>query len=132
MITWKNCFRVGVSALILFLCIHFSESVLGFIGLLFGALAPVVIGGVIAYLINILMSFYERHYFPKLSHKKIVAKSRRAVCMPAAILTLLAMISLIFGLVIPELVECVKTFIKVIPSFIDGLLKNDFINRVIP
>ncbi len=132
MITWKNCFRVGISALILFLCIHFSENVLGFIGLLLGALAPVVIGGVIAYLINILMSFYERHYFPRLSHKKFVAKSRRAVCMPAAILTLLAIIALIFGLVIPELIECIRVFIKVIPPFIDRLLKNDFVNRVIP
>lgn len=132
MITWKNCFKVGISALLLYLCIRFSENVFAFIGLIFAALAPVVIGGVIAYLVNLLMSFYERHYFPKLSHKKAVIKSRRAVCMPAAILTLLAIISLIFGLVIPELVECVKTFIKVIPSFIDALLKNDFINRVIP
>ena len=132
MITWKNCFKVGISVLLIYLCIRFSENVFAFIGLIFAALAPVIIGGVIAYLVNLLMSFYERHYFPKLSHKKAVIKSRRAVCMPAAILTLLAIISLIFGLVIPELVECVKTFIKVIPSFIDGLLKNDFINRVIP
>ncbi|MBQ3100522.1 MAG: AI-2E family transporter [Clostridia bacterium] len=132
MITWKNCFKVGISALLFYLCIRFSENVFGFIGLIIGALAPVIIGGVIAYLVNLLMSFYERHYFPKLSHKKIVAKSRRAVCMPAAILTLLAIISLIFGLVIPELVECTKTFIKVIPGFIDKLLKNDFINRVFP
>ena len=132
MITWKNCFKVGISALLLYLCIRFSENVFGFIALIVGALAPVIIGGVIAYLVNILMSFYERHYFPKLSHKKAVIKSRRAVCMPAAILTLLAIISLIFGLVIPELIECIKTFIKVIPKFVDGLLKNDFINRVIP
>ena len=132
MITWKNCFKVGISALLLYLCIRFSENVFAFIGLIFAALAPVIIGGVIAYLVNLLMSFYERHYFPKLSHKKVVIKSRRAVCMPAAILTLLAIISLIFGLVIPELIECIKTFIKVIPAFIDDLLKNDFIHRVIP
>ena len=132
MITWKNCFRVGVSAFILFLCITFSKSVLGFIGLVIGALSPVFIGAVIAYLINILMSFYERHYFPKRSHKKLVAKSRRAVCMPAAILTLLAIISLVFGLVIPELIECIRVFIEVIPPFIDGLLKNEFVNTVIP
>lgn len=132
MITWKNCFKVGISVLLLYLCIRFSEKVFGFIGLIIGALAPVIIGGVIAYLVNLLMSFYERHYFPKLSHKKAVIKTRRAVCMPAAILTLLAIISLIFGLVIPELIECIKTFIKVIPAFIDDLLKNDFIHRVIP
>lgn len=132
MITWKNCFKIGVSALVLYLCIRFSGVVLGFVGLILAALAPVVIGGVIAYLINILMSFYERHYFPRLSHKKFVAKSRRAVCMPAAILTLLAIIALIFGLVIPELIECIRVFIKVIPPFIEGLLKNDVVNRVIP
>lgn len=132
MVTWKNCFRIGVSALILFLCIRFSGGVLGFIGVLFGALAPVIIGGVIAYLVNILMSFYERHYFPKSSHKKFIAKSRRAVCMPAAILTLIAIISLIFGLVIPELINCIRIFIKVIPSFIDKLLQNEVVNGVIP
>ena len=62
-IEWKTCFKVGLSIFILYLCIHYWPSVSNVISTVFSAATPLLIGAVAAYLINILMSFYERHYF---------------------------------------------------------------------
>lgn len=120
-ISWKTCLRVGVSAFALYLCIHFFPAIARFLGSVLGAATPLIIGGVIAYLLNILMTFYERHYFPK-SQKAFVIKSRRPLCMTAAILTLVAIVSLVVGLVVPELVSCVSLLISKLPGFITFLI----------
>ena len=57
-IKWKNCFRVGVSIFILFLCCTYWKTAAGFAGTLFRAATPLFIGAVIAYVLNILMSNY--------------------------------------------------------------------------
>ncbi len=119
--SWKTCLRVGVSAFALYLCIHFFPAIARFLGSVLGAATPLIIGGVIAYLLNILMTFYERHYFPK-SQKAFVIKSRRPLCMTAAILTLVAIVSLVVGLVVPELVSCVSLLISKLPGFITFLI----------
>lgn len=120
-ISWKTCLRVGVSAFALYLCIHFFPAIARFLGSVLGAATPLIIGGAIAYLLNILMTFYERHYFPK-SQKAFVIKSRRPLCMTAAILTLVAIVSLVVGLVVPELVSCVSLLISKLPGFITFLI----------
>ncbi len=131
-IEWKSCFRIGVSALLLFLCIHYCDLVIAFGGRVIGAATPVFVGLVIAYILNILMSFYEKHYFVKLNHKSIVQKSRRGVCMVLAILTLFGIVALMIRLVIPELVSCVKFLVAEIPPAIEEFLASDLVAEVLP
>ncbi len=120
-IEWKTCLKVGISAFLLYLCIQYWGAVSGFIGRLLSAAAPLVIGGVIAYLINILMSLYERYYFPR-TGKKWLQKSRRPVCMVGAMLTLVAVIALVIGLVVPQFVSCVKLLFVQIQGAVQKLL----------
>lgn len=120
-IEWKACFKVGVSVFLLYLCIHYWASVSGLFSTLINAAAPLLIGCVIAYLINILMSFYEKHYFPK-SQKKVVTKSRRPVCMISAMVTLVAIVVLIVWLILPELVSCIQLLIAEIPDALKALV----------
>ena len=56
---WKTCFRICASVFVLYLCIFYWESLAGLIGMFLSALSPIVLGLVIAYVLNILMSFYE-------------------------------------------------------------------------
>lgn len=95
----------------------------GFLSLLAGAMMPLIIGCIAAYLINILMSFYEKHYFPK-SNGRIVKASRRPVCMLAAVMTLIACIALVVMLVVPELISCVQLLLTEAPPTIDRLLEK--------
>lgn len=131
-ISWKSCFRVGISLFLLFLGIHYCDGALALVARILSAAAPVFVGFVIAYILNILMSFYERHYFRKLTAKKLVQKSRRPVCMILAILTLVGIVALIVRLVIPELVSCVKFLVAEIPPAIEELLSNEFVVEVLP
>ena len=116
---WKSCFRLGATVFLTFLAIHYWSSLTGLIGVLFSAASALILGCVIAYVLNILMSFYEKHYFPK-NRSKAVEKSRRVVCMLAAMLTLVAVVVLIIGLVLPELAACIRLLIAEIPVAIDS------------
>lgn len=131
-IEWKSCFRIGISALILFLCIHYCDVVLALLGGIVSAAAPIFIGLIIAYILNILMSFYERHYFTAHVNKKVVLKSRRAVCMVLALVTLVGIVTLIVRLVIPELFSCVSFLLSEIPPAIEEFLASEFVVDVLP
>lgn len=97
---------------------------------LVGAASPLIIGCVAAYVINILMSTYEKHFFPKKGG--VVARLRTPTCLVLAILTLCGIIALIIGLVIPELISCIKFLISEIPPEIEKLLKNDTVSKYVP
>lgn len=131
-IEWKSCFRIGISALILFVCIHYCDIIIALLGSILSAGAPVFIGLIIAYILNILMSFYEKHYFIRFSHKKAVQKSRRAVCMVLAMVTLLGIVTLVIWLVLPELFSCVSFLLSEIPPAIEEFLASEFVVDVLP
>ena len=118
---WKTCIKIGVSVFLLYLCIQYWPSVAGLISTGLSAASPLAAGCVIAYLVNILMRFYEKHYFPK-SVTGFAAKSRRAVCMIAAFLTLAIVVTLVIDLIVPELVSCVSVIISALPGAIESLV----------
>jgi len=118
--SWKSCFRIGVTAFALYLAIYYWRGAAGLIGLIISAAAPLVIGGCAAYVINILMSFYERHYFAK-DGREIIRKTRRPVCMAAAILTLLLIVVGVVALVVPQLVSCFRLLWDKVPGALDGV-----------
>ncbi|MBO5197717.1 MAG: AI-2E family transporter [Lachnospiraceae bacterium] len=120
-IEWKTCLKIGVSIFLLYLGVQYWPGIAGVLSALLGAAAPLLIGCVVAYIINILMSFYERHYFPK-STNRYLCKSRRLVCMLGAAITLIAVIVLIVALVLPQLGACVQTLFALIPGAIAKLI----------
>lgn len=113
-LSWKQCFRLGVTVFIIYLCINYWPVVGGPLVGIIGAVSPLIIGCIIAYILNILMSFYEKYYAPK-SSKKIVIKTRRPICLVLAIITLLAIISLVVGLVLPQFIDCIKLIVENVP-----------------
>lgn len=120
-IEWKTCYKVGISIFVLYLCCQYWSKAIGALSAVLGAATPLLIGCGIAYLVNILMSMYERNYFPK-SNKEIVTKSRRPVCLIAAYVTLLAIVLLIFGLVVPQLISCIQLLLAEVPVVMKSLV----------
>ncbi len=131
-ISWKTLLKIAVCVFVLFLTIFYWKNISGIIGAVVSALSPVIIGFAIAYVLNILMSFYERNYFKKLSHKKFFRATKRPVCLVGAVLTLIAIVALIVILVVPELVECVKFLVAEIPPLIEKLLDSRFVKEILP
>lgn len=129
---WKTCFRVCASLFLLYLCVYYWATVSRFLGAFLGALSPLLLGLVIAYVLNILMSWYERHYFLKQQKKLWVQKSRTPVCLLAAIITLIAIVALIVGLVVPELVSCVRLLLSEVEPALEKLLDSEWVAQLVP
>lgn len=131
-LNFKTIFKIGICGFILYLCIYHWPSVFSFILTAMGAASPLIVGCGIAFILNILMSFYEKHYFKK-SKSVWALKTRRPVCLIFAILTLLAIITIVISLVLPQLISCFKHIFAVLPSainrFIAFLSKSEYISK---
>lgn len=123
-----------IGIFILYLAIRYWDGAVSLFSMAVSAATPLIAGAVIAYILNILMSFFERHYFPK-SKKKSVTSSRRIVCMLLAFLSLIGIIALIIGIVVPELVNCAKHLFAEVPKAVMDLLeyleKNEMIEQYV-
>ena len=58
---WKSCLRAGVTVIILFLMIHYWTDFVSVAGIALGAAVPLFLGCVIAYTVNIPMTFIEKY-----------------------------------------------------------------------
>ena len=130
-ITWRNLFRIGILFFALYLCIHYLDTVQSFVSLIIGAATPFFIGFAIAYVVNILMSFYEKIYFPK-STKKAATVTRKPLCMTFAFISLAIIAGLIIYLVVPKFVDCIKLLAAQIPPFAQKVISSEFVTKYIP
>ena len=96
---WKPCVRLGTTLFALYLCIYYWPLLSGFCVKLLGGAGGLITGAAIAYILNILMSFYERHYFPGKTTGP-AAKSRRGVCILLSLITLGGVVFLVIRLVV--------------------------------
>lgn len=117
-IEWKTCMRVGVSAFLLYLAIYYWTGAVNLVMLAVSAAFPLLLGGVIAYVANILMSFYERKIRCK---KKQWRKAKRPLCMLLAFITVIAALVLLIQLIIPQLISCFGVLIDALPGAIESL-----------
>ena len=61
---WKTCLRAGITVVAVYLACMYWPKLTGAVGVALSAASPLIVGAIIAYVANILMSFYERHFLP--------------------------------------------------------------------
>ncbi|MBE5804584.1 MAG: AI-2E family transporter [Clostridiales bacterium] len=111
----KTLLEIGIAGLLLYLVIHYWDEGIGVIGLIISAASPLVFGAVLAFVVNILMSFFERNLV-KLFRMKKKGKWVRPLCMLLAFITVLLVLILIVRMIVPELSECIEVLIGAIPN----------------
>ncbi len=121
-----------LAAFVLFVCFNYWDKIEKIIVEISGAVTPVIVGFFMAYVLNILMCFYERHYLNKKSDRSIVVKSRRPVCLLAAILTLALIVTGVIIIVVPELVACVRLLVNEIPPAVEKVFNSEFLAEILP
>lgn len=99
---WKPWLRLGTTLFGLYLAIHYWAPLCRIFSAGLGAAAPLLLGCVVAYAVNILMSFYERH-LPGHGSSPI----RRPLCLLLALASLAGLVFLVIRMILPELVQCV-------------------------
>lgn len=92
------------------------------------ALTPLFLGLIIAYIFNIILCWFEKHYFPK-TDKGFIHFTRRPVCLVFSFLIAIAVIVLILNIVIPELINAVKLISLEIPPLLNEG-RNYIINKL--
>lgn len=118
MVEKKKYVRLGIAALVVFLIIYYWSAISDALALGIAAAMPLLVGVVMAYVINILMCFYEKYYFPK-SKKEFVKKSRRGVCIILSIVTVAAILAAVMIIVIPEFISSIELLIKEVPGVLN-------------
>lgn len=123
----KNIRGLIVFAAVMILALMKFDFICQALLFLAGILKPFLIGGVIAFVINLPMSFYERKLFRtegrKERQKKILLKIKRPVSLVLAIISVLTVIALVVVTVVPQLVNTVKVLAKEIPVFAEEVMK---------
>jgi len=112
--------RGVIVAILCLFVIHFKD-VVGWGGALYAVAYPLILGCVMAYVLNILMVRLERIYFPK-SKSTLVLKSKRPVCITLSLAILFLIVFFVLYLVIPQVVDCFVIISKDVPQAVDKII----------
>lgn len=118
MVDKKKYIAIGAVAVAVFLIIYYWTAVSDALALGIAAAMPLLVGVVMAYVINILMCFYERFYF-KNSKKVWLNKSRRGTCIVLSLVTVVAILAVVIGIVVPEFVSSIELLVKEVPGVLN-------------
>ena len=95
---------------------------------LIGIIKPFIIGGMIAFVINIPMRFFESRLFggEKLKNGKsrYLLKCRRGLSLILAFLAVILVITLVAATVIPQLIATIKVLTNKMPVFWNDIIKQ--------
>ena len=118
----KQLIGLGALVVLIILLIKYSTSLGRLLHLIYDAMFPLILGLVIAFALNILLTRIEKIYFPS-SKKKIVNASRRSVCLIASILILLLIIFAVVSLIVPEIIRAFTLLGEKIPLSLEDVAK---------
>ncbi len=110
-------FAVTVAALVY----KYSNSLFDLLALMMNILTPLILGCVIAYILNILVSQIEKLSFFRNSNGKL-SRLKRPFSIVVSLVLILAILALIILIVIPQLVEALAVLAKSIPAAITQIL----------
>lgn len=110
-------------AVLLYVGVQNLGIVLNFIGVIWGLLLPFILGGAIAFVLNVPMKFAERHLFGKAKEKggRAARKFARPVSLILAILLVLVIVLVVVLVVAPELGNTIVSVVKKIEENIPKL-----------
>ena len=113
---------VSVSALIIYFIFNF-QLISSFFGKLFSILSPIFTGFIITYLISPVVNIFETKVFLFKKSKKDRTRTRRVLSMICAYVLVLALLSAILSVILPQLYSSFETFANNIGSYQQALEK---------
>lgn len=125
--------RIGFTAFITFVCcILFFFMILRYKGFadtwrkIIATAQPIIIGLVLAYLLNPVMKFLEswilKFLKPRMKSEKKARKTARALGVTGAILFLLAIIGLLIAAIVPSVINSTVSLIDTLPGKVQSFL----------
>lgn len=112
---WKTCMRAGVTVVVVYLVLRYWEPLTGTAFNMLGAAMPLILGGGIAYVVNVLMRFYEKRFFPNCA-KPWLTRLRRPFCMLLAFATAVLVLFILVRMILPELIHAINLIVASLPG----------------
>jgi len=140
---YSNYFRWGMTIFTIIICsivffffIFRLDGILSFFGKILDILTPIILGASIAYLINPLVNVTDKYIFSLGKRCHLPAKVAGFIAMAVSITLwlglLIAGISLLFSMIVPELYSSIlklagdfRNYVSVITDFINRHLENN-------
>lgn len=126
--TTKNIMKIAAFVVVLAFLLSHMGSLFTVIGKVLELLSPLIIGGMIAFVMNVPMSGFEKYCFGKLK-KRNIARILSIVCAYVAVMLV---ITIVMGLVVPEIALTIQNLIQEFPermeqmqNWLDSLLKGN-------
>lgn len=127
--------KIGLSVIALFLLIYYWKNISAGAKTFIAVANPLVIGCMIAYILNIIIKFYERILF-KNCKNEVLLKFKRTISILLSIGSVVIIFILIARLIIPELKSSIEVLISSIPPFTDHMIdllnSNPNIQNLLP
>lgn len=101
-------------AVVLFILLLNMSFIMGLLKYLSGLLAPFITGAIMAFVLNVLVKIYENGIFKKL-------KAKRALSVISSIVTVLALIVFMLGILIPQVKNAGEIFLENIPEYEENI-----------
>ena len=126
--------EIGITVFLTFACcillffvfLRF-ETFAGIFGKMIKSAQPIIIGLVLAYLLNPIMLFVEdaakRLLQPKVKSPQKLRKASRAVGVIGALLFLFLILGLLIAAVVPSVVNSVSSLIDTLPGYVQSAMK---------
>ena len=108
-----------LAALLALGVIHFESLFMGAL-FLWQVAQPLVLGCILAYMLEVVVKRLEKIYFPK-ARNPLLQKSRRPVCIMGATVLVLSMIVLVISMVIPGLGDAFALLAQEVPKYLEQL-----------
>lgn len=112
---WAAYTMATCSAVILYLILSQGGALFHWVGSIFGLLSPLVVGIIVAYIINPLVMFLEKRVFRKIKKEKV----RYLLSAIIGILLTVLIIIAFFWLLVPSLVESFSNLLANSKSYMD-------------
>lgn len=119
----KQIRHLMILAAVLVLAVLYSQDVFRGIGFLFGIIRPFLIGGVIAFILNIPMKAFEEKLFGRWRGKG-AGKAKRPLCLVLSILSVMLVFSVVVGTVVPQVASTASEIGKKIPGFMENVAQE--------
>lgn len=124
-----TAFLVVAACVLFFFLIFRLPGILSFFGKILSVTQPVIIGLVIAYLVNPIANSINGGLL-KLSNKyfnkkpRLIRKISNAISVFGALAVFILMIILIIYMIVPQFIESISIMIKVLPGQLDAFIKE--------
>ncbi len=121
---WRGVAGLLVLAFVLYYISQNFQQVLRLFQMLWEFSFPLTMGAMMAFVLNLPMRFIESKLWPKTNHEAL-KKLRRPISLIGAMVFIVAVISAVVALVLPELVNAVALLVKQVPIFLAWV--NDWV-----